>query len=213
VRTEEPSEIFKRILEVHGVRVPLDDIRKVHGESQKDFDGRKLAEIGADYWVRWNLKILARIGVNKKREFLARRIDQLWFEYSGLEVYPEVMKTVAQLRTMHMKTGIVTNGLTSDIQKVEQKLGLLVLFDVAIGADACRKAKPTKEIFHFAVSKLGVLPGEAIYVGDSVKLDYQGAKAAGLKPLLINRNGPAPADVDAIANLTEIFKYLDRNQI
>jgi len=42
-----------------------------------------------------------------------------------------------------------------------------------------------------------------------LKLDYEGAKKAGLKPLIINREGKALADVETIGSLIELLNYLN----
>jgi len=44
-------------------------------------------------------------------------------------------------------------------------------------------------------------------VGDSTARDYEGAKRAGLKPLLIDREGKALQNVDSIKSLTEVLLY------
>ena len=46
---------------------------------------------------------------------------------------------------------------------------------------------------------------EAIHVGDNPAEDVAGARAAGIEPLLIRREGaPGPDGVRAIASLTEL---------
>ena len=65
----------------------------------------------------------------------------------------------------------------------------------------------SKEIFLYAVNKLGFGPNKVIFVGDSVKRDYEGAKKTGLKPLFINRTGEAFDGVNAITSLTEVLTY------
>jgi len=82
-------------------------------------------------------------------------------------------------------------------------------FDVVVGMDTCGKAKPDKEIFLFALNKLGIHPEQALFVGDSVKNDYKGAEGAGMKPLIIDREGKAPSNVDKIESLTALLSLLD----
>jgi putative hydrolase of the HAD superfamily len=81
-------------------------------------------------------------------------------------------------------------------------------FDVAVGVDSCKKAKPDRKIFLYATNKLRVRPEETIFIGDSVEHDYEGAKKAGLKPLLINREGEALANIEALTSLTEVLHYV-----
>jgi len=119
-----------------------------------------------------------------------------------------VKETLEGLLSKRVKTGIVSNGTEKDFQKILQKLSLTKYFEVAVGVDACKKGKPNKEIFLHALNKIHVKPKEAIFVGDSIEYDYEGARKAGLKPLLINRNGNAPANVDAIKSLTQVLQYV-----
>jgi HAD superfamily hydrolase (TIGR01549 family) len=60
-------------------------------------------------------------------------------------------------------------------------------FDVVVGVDSCGEAKPDKETFLYALKKLQLRSAETLFVGDSVERDYEGAKRAGLKTLIIGR--------------------------
>jgi putative hydrolase of the HAD superfamily len=52
--------------------------------------------------------------------------------------------------------------------------------------------KPHASIFAAALRLVGVAPGEATMVGDSVKQDVNGALAAGLKAILLHRGESVP---------------------
>jgi len=205
VKTVDAPEIYKRILEVYGVNVSVEDIAKAHEENVKEFDIEEMVKLMQDFWVKWNLRVLERIGIQDNRDFLARTLDKLWWEYAELEVYSDVLETLAQLKRRGIKIGIVTNGLENDYRQILRKLNWTDYFDVVVGIDACKKAKPDREIFLFAINKLHVHPEETIFIGDSVKYDYEGAKKAGLRPLLINREGETLADVKTITSLTEVL--------
>ena len=47
-------------------------------------------------------------------------------------------------------------------------------------------------------------PGEAVHVGDSLENDVAGARAAGIRPVLVARDGAAPGGVEAIRSLAEL---------
>lgn len=81
-------------------------------------------------------------------------------------------------------------------------------FDVVVGVDTCGRGKPDKEIFHYALSKLHVGPKEALFIGDSIKYDYEGARGAGLKSLIIDRKAKTPKNVDTIRSLTEVLSLI-----
>jgi HAD superfamily hydrolase (TIGR01549 family) len=166
VRIEDPPEVHRRILESYGVKVSCGDAAKAHSENEKGFDAAEMAEMGSVFWVKWNIKLLERLGIEENKEFLAKKIDELWWDYARLEVYPDVMETLIHLKNRGIKLGIVTNGLQKDYRQILGKLALADYFDVVVGVDTCAKAKPDKEVFLYAINKLGVTSDEALFVGD-----------------------------------------------
>jgi putative hydrolase of the HAD superfamily len=65
-------------------------------------------------------------------------------------------------------------------------------------------AKPDPAIFEYALSLAGVGPGDAVHVGDSLDNDVAGARAVGIRPLLVARDGAAPVGVETIRSLAEL---------
>jgi len=47
-------------------------------------------------------------------------------------------------------------------------------------------------------------PEEIVHVGDSYRMDYRGARAAGLQAILFGRQDSLPAETVAIDSLTEL---------
>jgi putative hydrolase of the HAD superfamily len=208
VKTVEVPQIFKRILGVYGVEVNPDQILEAHEANAKEFNVEiGLIESGYSFWRQWNLKLLSRLGISNNAEFLAEKIDELWWDYADLRFYPDVIETLTQLKSRQVKLGIVTNGVKKDYDQILQRLAAEYCFDVVVGVDSCNNAKPDKRIFLFALEKLQLRPAEALYVGDSLERDYEGAKKAGLKPLLIDRNGRDLKNVGSIRSLTEVLRY------
>lgn len=208
IKTVNVPEIYRKILQAHGVKASAEDIAKAHEQNEIEFDIEERIEYTRDFWIKWNAKVLERIGIEENRQFLAEKIDALWWDYAELETYADVSETLAQLENRQIKTGIITNAFEKDYNQIFQKLDWADRFDVLVGIDACNKAKPAPEIFHCAIEELHVKPEEAIFVGDSVKRDYEGARKAGLKPLLINRTGEKLVDVETIANLNEVLHFI-----
>jgi len=207
IKTASVPEIYRRILQVYGVNVSLDAISKAHGENEKEFSLEKMVALQKGFWIRWNARVLERIGISGNREFLARKIDELWWDYADLKAEPDAVETVTQLKRKRIKVGVITNAFEGDYSKILQRLGWMDTFDVLVGIDACKRAKPNSEIFLYALNKLGINPQEVIFIGDSIKHDYEGAKKAGLKALLINREGKSLANVETITSLTEVLRY------
>ncbi len=208
VHTTEIPEVYKMMLEAHGIKRSLEEISHAHEETEKHLDIQKLAVLFEEYWIRWNLQILKRLGIRENMRALAETIANRWWDYSDVELYPDVEETLQQLRETGLKIGIVTNGLESDYREILQKVGLLDFFDVAVGVDTVGKMKPHREMFLYALNKLEVSPSETLFVGDQLEQDYEGAKGAGLRPLLIDRDDVIGSKVEKIRSLKEITKYL-----
>jgi putative hydrolase of the HAD superfamily len=209
IRSEEPPRVFMRIFEANGVRVRFEDVVRAHAACQRELDTVEMARTGNDYWVQWNLKLLERLGLSGDLEPLAKKIDKEWFDYAKIDPYPDAIETLHKLKALGVKTGIVTNGLRRDYQTILAKTDLTNQFDITVGVDDCHAAKPDRRIFAYALEKLNVRPEETIFVGDSREYDYEGAKQAELKPLLINRNGDSIAEADVIVRLTQVLHYVE----
>lgn len=207
VYTTEIPEVYKRMLEAHGIKRSIEEISHAHEETEKHLDIQKLATLFEEYWIRWNLQILGRLGIEQNVRALAETIADRWWDYSDVELYPDVEETLQQLREMGLKMGIVTNGLESDYRQVLQKVGLLDFFDVTVGIDTVGKMKPHRDIFLHALKKLEVSPSETLFVGDRLEEDYEGARRAGLRPLLIDRDNVISSKVEKIRSFKEIANY------
>jgi 2-haloalkanoic acid dehalogenase type II len=198
-------EIYRRILDHFGVKVALGDIIRAMRATEREFD---VADYPINrrkkYWTEYNASLLKKLDVEEKKMFLAEQIDDLWWEYSHLQVYSDVEPILSQLKAKGLKLGIISNGLKRDIEHVLKKLQLEQLFDVVVSIDSCNCAKPTKEIFLYALNKLGVKPVEALFVGDSVEADYKGAVAVRIKSIIIDREGKVPSQYNKIKSLTEL---------
>ena len=70
-----------------------------------------------------------------------------------------------------------------------------------VGSRAHGKAKPHETIFRAALALLEVEPEEAAMVGDSLEDDVEGARALGMRALLVDREGRYPDVPDALRDL------------
>ncbi|MGC9346001.1 MAG: HAD family hydrolase [Candidatus Bathyarchaeales archaeon] len=124
---------------------------------------------------------------------------------------PEIYKRILETYGVKVSTAEVLKAHRAnekDFQQILRKLRLTDWFDVVVGIDTCNKAKPDEEIFLYALDKLHVRPEEALFIGDSVKYDYEGAKKAGLRPLFIDREGKTSKNIETIRSLTEVLLYV-----
>jgi len=99
------------------------------------------------------------------------------------------------------------------LSKLLEKHGLDIFFDVVVVSGAVNKRKPSSEIFQKALEKLGVDASEAVFVGDTVDADIQGAKSVGMKTIYIERRAQEVEHAcpdQTIRSLNELSAALER---
>lgn len=107
--------------------------------------------------------------------------------------YPEVPGVLRELRERGIALVVCSNWDVS-LHDVLDATGLSGLLAGTVTSAEHGAAKPDPSIFAAALSVAGAEPGEAIHVGDDVRADVEGARAAGIRPVLLARDGTS-ADV------------------
>ncbi len=199
-------EIYRNILARFGVKVSIANIVRAQKATESEYDVANYPiDRRKEYWTEYNVSLLEKLEVEERRVFLAEKIDELWWEYSHLQIYPDVEPTLSRLRAKGLKLAIVSNGFKKDVEHILEKLRLKKWFDVVVSIDSCNSAKPDKQIFLCALDKLGVQPNETLFIGDSVETDYKGALKVGIKPFIIDREGKVSGKYNKIASLSELL--------
>ena len=108
----------------------------------------------------------------------------------GQEVYEDARALLPSLKAQGYLTAVVTNSIfTGDfVEREARELGLAGLFDTFVAGADIGLSKPHPGIFQRALSEIAVDPHEALFVGDSLATDIVGAKAAGMRAVLIERS-------------------------
>jgi putative hydrolase of the HAD superfamily len=126
---------------------------------------------------------------------------------NALEPYTDVRPALSTL-ALRYPLFALSNG-NADVVRV----GLGAFFTGAVSAADAGCAKPDPRIFAKLVAEAGVEPGEILHVGDDPLTDVEGARAAGLKSVWVNRSGIAwpdgvtRADLE-VTNLSELVALL-----
>ncbi len=101
--------------------------------------------------------------------------------------YPGIIPFLQKLYG-HVKLGILTNAYDPVMQTRRiQSAGLSAFFNQVQIAGEEEYAKPDPKAFHKICTKLGCMPSECLFIGDSPEYDIAGAKSAGMKTILIQR--------------------------
>ena len=119
---------------------------------------------------------------------------------------------LATLRDQY-RLGVISNNF-GNTQGWCDAYDLSPLLDVVMDSTVVGVSKPEAGIFHAALSKLGVSPEEAIYVGDTYSDDVVGAKGAGMWAAWLVGEGekecPDTSLVDVqLTELQELQRFLE----
>ncbi len=103
-----------------------------------------------------------------------------------LVVYPEASEALTSLQAQGKQLGIISN-IGKELPAITEALGLKDYFTWIVGPAVAPASKPDPRIFQWAAECAGVASSEAAHVGDQVENDVQGARDAGLLPILVDR--------------------------
>ena len=118
--------------------------------------------------------------------------------------FPDASDALQAARARGLRLVVVSNWDCS-LPDVLDRIGLAPLLDGVLASASAGARKPESAIFQRAISLVGVAPSEAIHVGDSLVEDVEGARGAGIEPILLRRDGgKPPPGVTTIASLAEI---------
>jgi len=95
-------------------------------------------------------------------------------------VRPGITEHLRQFRDAGFKLGVVCNAM-GNIEADAERYGLADYFDVIIDSHVVGVVKPDPRIFHIALERMRIAPGEALFAGDLYSIDMVGANAAGIR--------------------------------
>jgi putative hydrolase of the HAD superfamily len=151
------------------------------------------------------------------RPEIANRLHERFNTLETWRLYEDtipVLEALQEHRRAGLAMGIISNW-EDWLDSLLSHLDLDRYFDFAIISAGVQLEKPDPAIFHAALDKAGVAPGEAMHVGDSVHADVEGALGVGIHPVLLDRRGRyaerpdrLPEGATVIRSLTELAPLL-----
>jgi len=112
----------------------------------------------------------------------------LWYEplYKASKTEPKTAQTLAELKKMGLKLGIVSNTFVHrySLERHLEKLGILNLFTAKVYSYEFDFRKPDVRIFKTAAQKIGQMPENILFVGDRIDKDIKPAVKTGMRAVL-----------------------------
>jgi HAD superfamily hydrolase (TIGR01509 family) len=161
---------------------------------------RALSGHGGNYFVdvarRLGLPPEAGLAVLVEHD---RRPEGLWCMPD-----PDAVPVLRELARRGVRLGVVSNA-DGRVRAQLERAGLAPFFDVIVDSAEVGVSKPDPAIFRLAAARMGVAPGDAIYVGDIYQVDVAGARAAGMRALWLAPGADGRAYPERIERLSDIL--------
>jgi HAD superfamily hydrolase (TIGR01549 family) len=156
-----------------------------------------------EIWMRFTEDIVRGMGGGNGpavRE-IAEKIVRRWEQAAQFELYDDAVPVLERLRGAGLKLGLVSNT-SRDLAAFVRHFGLDV--DAWLASGSYGKVKPSPLIFRAALELVACEPADALMVGDSPEDDVAGARAVGMRALLLDREGRYPDAQERIESLAEL---------
>ena len=169
-------------------------------------DGGRVSDMWRDYFHC----ILGHAGVPVDDQPAV--IDSLWEAHQKFGLWTvaiaDAVETVGALKQAGYRIGVVSNAEGRVAQDLDEA-GYGGLFETVVDSHLVGVEKPDPKIFQIAMERMGVVPENAIYIGDVPAVDVIGARAANLTPLLLDRHDLyADHDVERLGAIGDLRNLL-----
>jgi putative hydrolase of the HAD superfamily len=199
------GETYARIAGAHGVRVSAwrieDAFRRVLAAAEPavfpDADPNATLGLEREWWRRLVRSAFRAADDAQRFADFDACFGALFAHFARPEAWRARAGAAALLDRLHrqgLATGVLSN-FDHRLPGILDGLGLLARLDAVVLASDAGAAKPDPRAFAAALRRLGVAPGEALFVGDDAARDLEGARRAGLSAV----------DVASLATLDDLM--------
>jgi len=204
-------DIWEEALAAFDVTLDREALQRAYARASDLFRNLSVDQLNSEVERQFLREMASHLQVPGREEELAERmhrvLSQVRPEYTA---YPEVPGVLAELRRRGYRMAVVSNW-ELDLPDVLERAGLRDFFDAIVASAADGETQTHPASGPVARAALDAAPQEAGRGGDSCGVDVQGARAAGVAPVLLDRDHVyRTSDVPLIRDLRELLPLLER---
>lgn len=160
-------------------------------------------------YMEYQRIVLKEAGIDTEENVVLGLLGIMQQAKMDLVLFDDVPAALDDLKKRGLKLGLISN-IEKDMTATLDKLSLSSRLDIVVTSQDAGFTKPQPEIFRHALGMAKVRPAEAVYVGDQYQVDIIGAKQAGMKGILLDRDGYYKEKLDCpkVKSLKELAGYL-----
>ncbi len=167
-------------------------------------------DFGKAFWEDFYAEGFRRLGVNADVSEVVAQIREQFMRGEFEVLFDDTLPALQALRARSVPMGILSN-FSPNLEDLLRKLGIHEYFDFFIVSSVAGLEKPDKRIFDLAVRAANRPRDRIAYIGDSIFHDIEGARAAGIEGILIDR-GNRHSDFAGVRvqNLSELVSFIEK---
>lgn len=207
----------------HGWEALLGYVRAQFGMDEAEFsrETAKAAEqvktqLGAECAALHNRALRFQIFLERNHLPIAHAeaMDALYWDtlIRHAEPSPGILPCLERLKQAGFTLGIGTDMTLIYQLKKLNKLQMLPFFDFIVSSEEANTEKPDPKLFRLCAMKAGVSPEECLFIGDSLKKDVLGPRAAGMQSVWYCPDGAKAAahpEVESISHYDRLDHLLN----
>lgn len=156
-----------------------------------------------EIWVLFTERIIIGMGGVGDTHAAAVEMERRWSHSGHFELYEDALPALEALEQLGFKIGLLSNS-SRDLDDFVAHHGLTA--DAVLTSARHGKTKPHATIFRAMLELLGVAPAEALMVGDTLQDDVEGARAVGMRAVLLDRDCRYPGLPGALPDLFALLE-------
>jgi putative hydrolase of the HAD superfamily len=209
-------ELFTNVCAEHGLEVDLYHLREatrrlmagVEDKQRKGYTFSNESRKSRRFWLDFYGSLVGEMGYAQDDGDLPQALYRTFSQPSNYGAYHDVRETFEELKTRGVRMGLISNFETW-LQDLLDDLGLSTFLEVLVISGQEDYEKPHPRIYELALERGGVEPARALHVGDSPISDYDGAREAGMRAVLLDRWGRFPEfEGERVTDLRELPELL-----
>jgi HAD superfamily hydrolase (TIGR01549 family) len=126
----------------------------------------------------------------------------------AVKVDPDAQVVLTMLRDRGLRLGICSNAPfpPAMMRRQMQSNGIAPMVDAVVFSSEVGKRKPSPELYRAALDAIGTSAERTLFVGDRVREDYEGPRAAGMRAVIVTAHAeePPPDGVPRVNTLAEL---------
>ena len=196
-----------------GVHVAPEALKAADPKARRELDERKVVGATTDAsrgWLFFDL-ILSHAGVARS-EGTAAALSVLHAYHTASNLWEyvpdEVLPALEALRRRGLRLVVVSNA-NGTLRAHLNRIGMTPRFDLVLDSADEGVEKPDPRFFEIALEKSGADRETTIHVGDLYYVDVVGARAAGLRGILLDEGDLRPdADCPRVRSLDDLVTQI-----